>query len=219
MGTLKASKIDSVPRTTLQTLSKKTDLRPEEAIVTKLGRKPVLGFELEKILVEYVLEMEEKFYGLTRSDLQRMAYALCIRNGLPHPFTSSAAGRAWLDLFLERHSNILSIRRPCGASFARALGFNKENVDKFFQMLEAEYDKFHYTPDRIYNVDEIGVTVMQNKVVDVISRKGKRQIASMTAAERGGLITVIFSMSVAGNFIPPMMIFPRKNMNHLLIKG
>ncbi|KAJ4449820.1 hypothetical protein ANN_01226 [Periplaneta americana] len=92
-------------------------------------------------------------------------------------------------LFLERHSNILSIRRPCGTSFARALGFNKENVDKFFQMLEAEYDKFHYTPDRIYNVDETGVTVMQNKVVDVISRKGKRQIASMTAAERGSLIT------------------------------
>ena len=148
--------------------------------------------------------MEEKFYGLTRGDLQRMAYALCTRNGLPHPFTSSAAGRAWLDLFLERHKNLLSIRRPCGTSFARALGFNRENVEKFFQILETEYHKHHYTPDRIYNVDETGITVVQNKVVDVISRKGKRQVASMSAA---------------GNFIPPMMIFPRKNMNQLLMKG
>ena len=137
-----------------------------------------------------------------------MAYALCTRNRLPHPFTSSAAGRAWLDLFLERHKNVLFIRRPCGTSFVRVLGFNRENVEKFFQILETEYDKHHYTPDRIYNVDETGVTVVQNKVVHVISRKGKRQIASKTAAERGGLIIVIFSMSVAGNFIPPIMIFP-----------
>lgn len=185
---------------------------------SKLGGKPILGPDLEQKLVNYILEMEEKFYGLSRSDLRRMAYALSVKNGIQHPFTSSSAGRAWLDLFLKRHKNILSIQRPCGTSFARALGFKRENVEHFFRMLETLYEEHHYTPDRIYNADETGITVVQ-KVVDVISSKGKRQIATMTAAERGALTTVIFCMCAAGNFIPPMLIFPRTNMNHLLMKG
>lgn len=38
MGTLKAAKTFNVPRTTLQRLTHKTDLTPEEAAATQLGR-------------------------------------------------------------------------------------------------------------------------------------------------------------------------------------
>ncbi|GBP08865.1 hypothetical protein EVAR_78262_1 [Eumeta japonica] len=85
----KAAKTFNVPRTTLQRLTYKTDLTPEEAAATKLGRKTVLGTQLENVLVEYVLTMESKFYGLTRSDLRRMAYMLAKRNNLPNPFQES----------------------------------------------------------------------------------------------------------------------------------
>ncbi|KAJ8928650.1 hypothetical protein NQ314_018743 [Rhamnusium bicolor] len=43
--------------------------------------------------------------------------------------------------------------------------------------------------------------------------KRKRQIASLTSAERGSLITVIACMNAGGEFVPPTLIFPRKNMN------
>ena len=50
-GTLKAAKTFNVPRTTLQSLSKRSDISPSKAVLTKIGRKPVLGHELEKQLV------------------------------------------------------------------------------------------------------------------------------------------------------------------------
>lgn len=41
-------------------------------------------------------------------------------------------------------------------------------------------------------------------------------MGALSSAERGSLVTV---MSAGGTFIPPMLIFPRKNMTHLLMKG
>ena len=220
MGTLKAAKTFGVPRTTVQRLAKMDHLSVEQAVQIKLGRGTVLNSELEETLVRYILEMEAKFYGLTRKDIKRMAFNLAERNGINHPFgNTKAAGRGWLDLFLQRHKNTLSVRRPTGTSFARAKGFNKESVDNFFTLLEKEYEKHNFPANRVFNVDETGLTVVQNKVADVVGRKGKRQIASLTSMERGSLVTLIACMSAGGDFVPPMLIFPRKNMNIQLMKG
>ena len=218
MGTLKASKIFNVPRTTLQTLSKKVDCTPSEAASTKLGRKPYLSHKIEEELVSYLLHMEQNFYGYTSGDLHRMAYQLSIRNGLETPFKGGEAGRAWLDLFLRRHKQRLSLRKPYGTSFSRALGFNRENVENFFKILEEAYDRYKFTADRVYNIDETGLSIVQSKIPHVIGRKGKRQIA-ITSAEGGATITVIACMSASGNFVPPLVIFPRTNMPQALMKG
>lgn len=45
------------------------------------------------------------------------------------------------------------------------------------------------------------------------------QVGSITAAERGFLITVICPMSVERTFILPMLIFPCKNMTNILMKS
>nr|CAI5856155.1 unnamed protein product [Callosobruchus analis] len=79
--------------------------------------------------------------------------------------------------------------------------------------------KHNYPADRVFNVDETGITVIQSKIPRVVGLKGKRQIGALTAAERGALVTCVFSMSVSGIYIPPMLIFPRKNMTSTLMKG
>ncbi|XP_063220279.1 uncharacterized protein LOC134529776 [Bacillus rossius redtenbacheri] len=220
MGTLKASKIFNVPRTTLQTLSKKIDVEPAQAAQVKLGRKTLLWEELELEIVDYLLDMEKYFFGCTLKDLRRLASELAIRNGLETPWKDSEeAGRSWLDLFMKRHRDRLSLRKPCGTSFARALGLHRENVEAFFNMLEELYDKFKFPPDRVFNVDESGLTIVQSKNPSVISRKGKKQVAALTSAERGRTITVIACMSASGIFIPPYVIFPRVNMATTLMKG
>lgn len=49
--------------------------------------------------------------------------------------------------------------------------------------------------------------------------KGKRQVCGLQAAERGCLITVVTCMDAAGGFVPPLIVFPRKNMKPELING
>lgn len=143
MGLKKAVKLYSVPKTTLQRFVN-CNQPANEVVNTSIGRRPVLPLHLEESLVSYLLVMESKFYGLTRQDVRKMAYQLAVRNNIEHPFKNNTAGRAWLDHFLSRHKDRLSIRSPTGTSNARALGFNKEAVDKFFDILEEEFQRHNY---------------------------------------------------------------------------
>lgn len=220
MGYLAASQRFKVPRSTLFRYcanKKKTGIFKKE----KLGRKPVLTENLEKKLVEHLLLMEKKFFGLTRQDVRYVAFQLAKRNNLPNPFSvlQGSAGKNWLRRFLSRHENVIRVRKPTGTSMARAVGFNKKSVDEFFTLLEQVMEQNNFPPDRIFNVDESGLCIVQSKCPQIIACKGKRQIGTLTSAERGSLLTVVLSMSASGIFVPPMMIFPRKNANAQLEKG
>lgn len=179
----------------------------------------ISGTDLENQLVKYILEMESKLFGMTTNDIKIMAYQLAVRNDIAHPFGADKAGRGWIDHFLTRHRDRLSLRKPTGTSAARVLGFTREKVEPFFDILDQLYDKHQFTPDRIYNVDETGLSIVQSKIPKVVGLKGARQVASLTAAERGSLMTLVCCMNATGDFVPPMMIFPRKNENVQLMKG
>lgn len=80
MGYLKASKFYRVPRSTVVDYVK-SGKAVDILTVTKLGQEPALSDELENLLVTYCLDMEKRFYGLTASDIRRLAFQLAIRNG------------------------------------------------------------------------------------------------------------------------------------------
>jgi hypothetical protein len=69
-------------------------------------------------------------------------------------------------------------------SAARIHGFTQENVDQFFSILEPEMVNIKFSPNRIFNVDETGVTIAQQKSSKVLGLKEKRQAASLSSAER-----------------------------------
>jgi hypothetical protein len=46
-------------------------------------------------------------------------------------------------------------------------------------------DTYKFTPSCIYNCDETGMTTVPNKPSRILSRKGKKQIGSLSFAARG----------------------------------
>ena len=126
------------------------------------------------------------------------------------------AGKKWLYAFRRRNPDI-SLRAPESTSYARATGFNKPAVEKFYVQLDLLIQKHGLNGSRIFNCDESGMKTVQQQHAKVLAKTGKRQVGSLTSAERGKNVTVICTMSACGVFIPPCFVFPRKRCNPLLM--
>lgn len=189
----------------------------------QVGYKPhnrVFGPEEENILSDYVKHAANSFYGLSTRDLRRLAYQCAVHYNLKFPKNwcdNEMAGVDWLNAFLKRNPS-LSIRRPEATSLARTMNFNKPNVNRFFQNLSKVIDENVFEPHNVYNVDETGVTTVQNPS-KIIAEKGKKQVGAVTSTERGTLVTVCVAVNATGNCVPPMFVFPRKTFHDYFLRG
>ena len=115
----------------------------------------------ENELVDYILEMEVKFYGISIQEVRHLAFQLAERNKIPHDFNRDAqmAGWDWNYAFMRRHPK-LSLRSPEATSAARAQGFNKIAVNAFYDILECHINTEKFSPSSVYNVDETSVVAV-----------------------------------------------------------
>ncbi|EDS38424.1 conserved hypothetical protein [Culex quinquefasciatus] len=176
--------------------------------------KTVFNPAQEQQLVNYILDMCRTFYGLTPKDVRSMAYQMAKANNIPHPFNHEEkhAGTDWFYCFRKRFPNlVLRVAEP--TSMERAKGFNRKSVGDYFQLVSNIFAEHFYPPDKFYNMDEFGVLTKANRVV---AERGQDQVGGMVSAEKGVTTTVVFAMSAAGDFVPPMFIFPRQRMNDAL---
>lgn len=127
------------------------------------------------------------------------------------------AGKDWLKGFCKR--NKLSVRTPEQCSMARAIGFNKVQVSRFYDNLKDCCLDKKFPAHRKFNMDETGLSTVPNRTPKVLTPTGKKTVCKISSAERGDTITAVCCMSATGIFVPPALIFPRKRMNHLLFKG
>ena len=215
----KASKDFSIPRTTLRNHLKLKE-KGGQFSTKKLGRPTVLSSAQETELVNLILDYESRLFGLTVLDIRRLVYDYCEKNNIKHNFshTLQCAGEDWARAFIARHPT-LSIRKPESVSIFRASGFNKEKVNRFYDVLEPILynDSVPVVPpENVYNVDESGYTVC-NKVHKIVGKKGKKAIGTLSSAERGKTVTAICCVNACGNFVPPMLVFPRVRFKPELI--
>ena len=126
-----------------------------------------------------------------------MAYQYAEKNGVEHPFNrvTQTAGRPkeW-------------IRDFCG----------RERLSLSASSLSA-YEKYHFLPTKIFNMEETGIATVPNKLPKVLSPRGKRTVCKVVSGERGQLVTAVccIDLSASGSYIvyvPPALIFPRKTM-------
>ncbi|KAE9526790.1 hypothetical protein AGLY_013438 [Aphis glycines] len=79
--------------------------------------------------------------------------------------------------------------KPEATSISRAMHFNPANVKLFMDKYEFVMLKHKFKEQHIYNLDEIGITTVQN-TEKVVALKGKKQIEAITSGERGALVTM-----------------------------
>ena len=207
----------SVPRSTLRDrLASKAQMEPNEP--ARLGPKATFSVDFEEELAERVLFLSEVYYGVTKETLAELAYQFADRQGLKHRFNSSKkrAGNDWVEGFLKRNPSI-TLRKPERLSLARLRGVTKAKLQTFYDNLTDVMQKHGpYPPHRVWNVDETGLSPVTD-CPKVLSRKGQRNVAQVTSAEKGKTTTVVGCVSASGNSVPPMMIFGgRKRRNPAL---
>lgn len=220
MGYEKAASSCKVPLATLYRRCKTNKDIPDAAKKSLGHFKTVFNENQENELVRYLLDMERRLFGLSFLDFRSVVFQFATKNNIINNFNNEVAlaGRDWVYNFLKRHPQI-SLRRPENTSAARAAAFNKPNVNMFFDLLGQLMDKYKFPPSRIFNCDETGITTVPNKPGKVLSLKGKKQIGVLTSGERGTLVTAEICFSASGQYIPPLLVFPRVRRNPQLEVG
>ena len=97
---------------------------------------------------------------MTRFALGQIAFQLAARNHIHHPFNTSkrTAGYTWMHGFLQRNPD-LSVRTATPISIERVSGFNPAAVNRFFDNLETVVRDYKFTAEKIWNMDETGITI------------------------------------------------------------
>ncbi|KAK9882712.1 hypothetical protein WA026_022763 [Henosepilachna vigintioctopunctata] len=187
---------------------------------SKFASQQVFTKSEEEHLNKYILTCSRMHYGLTCTQVKKLAYEFASANDIKyHPSWDSnkMAGADWLASFRKRHKN-LSLRKPENTSAARSFGFNKTAVNEFFQNLENIYRKHNFTADRILNYDESGISTVLS-TPKVFADKSLKQVGQIVSAERGELVTFGGIIAASGNTIPPLFIFPRVHFKDHFLEG
>lgn len=154
----------------------KNRLKTNNTTSAKYGRFATFTPAQENEVANHCIYLDKLFYGLSPIDLRKAAYEFAVSNDIKNRFNEEKkmAGKEWLQAFFKRHPK-LSIRKPEATIIARISGFNKYAVQLFFSNLDEVYKKYSFEPDRIYNVDEIGISTVP-QVTKILGPKGIKQL-------------------------------------------
>jgi hypothetical protein len=157
----------------------------------------------EQQVVEYVVKMQEVGFLITILQL-RLKVALITQDRVT-PFTNGILGPGWLRWFKKRHHE-LSLRLAQGLDAKRARSLCPDNVKTFYSNLRSLYDKYEYSPSRIWNCGESGVQAGQNGGAYVLARQGCRSVHQVILDEREWM-TVLTCINANGQSVPNFYIF------------
>lgn len=100
---------------------------------------------------------------LNKQEFLRLAFQLAEKFKLPHQFNKEkmSAGKNYYYSFMKRHSD-LSFRTAESTSLMRAVGFNRPQVERFFEGLENLMQSFNFTPTKFGTVMRLASALFRN---------------------------------------------------------
>ena len=173
---------------------------------------------VEELLLQFILDMADRGFGLNVTDVRELAVRIVENSGRKSPFKGEKAGWDWFKGFKRRNPTlVLRKAEPMSAQIMK--NSTPEVIKDFFEKLAAvlvRLDLMH-KPMQIFNADETGISCV-HKPGKILTKMGKRAVFSKVSGERGTTTTVLVAGSASGLIVPPMMIFKGKRMNKELTK-
>ena len=185
MSVRQASEAYSVPKSSLHDRLIKFNKRKNVILAPDMGTfRRTLSDEQEEELVAYIKDLDSRLMPLTEKEFGKLAFEFGENLKIAHRFNQQTrtAGKDFYYDFMARHPD-LSLTFAEATSVQRAEGFNKLQLELFFDKLSELTGKHHFPPSRIFNADETGVSCVHQNVAKVLTVKGKRQVGKLTSGE------------------------------------
>ncbi|KAJ8889642.1 hypothetical protein PR048_009142 [Dryococelus australis] len=197
LGYLETSKCYQVPQTILEAKVNKVreGMSVEEACEKGIS-SPKNNMHEEH--VEYIILIENRLFRVSLKDLRSLGFEHSIKIISEKISIKMRNYPGKLGFMILGTKPLTEIANTQGCIFGMWNGF------------QPKYDNHIFTPERISNVDETGVSTVPNKKFKVLPLRGKKQVGALTSAERGTLVTAEVCMSASGMLMPVMFVFPRK---------
>ncbi|XP_008215689.1 uncharacterized protein LOC100680043 isoform X1 [Nasonia vitripennis] len=179
---------------------------------------PIMGVsttftpEQERIIVEYLKNVSGWFRGLNSIQCRKIAFDTAEKLKIKHKFNKKQkiAGKDWFCGFLKRNPDF-SIRKPDVQSNEQFQQFYKKELNKFYHDLNLIIEKYEFSPDRIYNVQETEIYTVKVK-----ENTGDKSLNSEVSWERANRTSVACATNAVGSFVPPMFVFPFEDKMQLM---
>ncbi|CAG7731737.1 unnamed protein product, partial [Allacma fusca] len=139
---------------------KRRNVEEIPAVLSQGSIKRIFNAAQENLILQFIFELAEKFYAMTRRSLAELAYTLAEENSLPHKFKNGVAGCDWVASFLLWHKDTLSLRTGTPLSLIRVQSFTKQNVYRIFDILETIIAEKGFKAETIFNLDATGLSVV-----------------------------------------------------------
>lgn len=180
------------------------------------GPETVLTEYEERELAGYALNMQQLGFGLTKPAINTKIMEIIHRKNRQHPFNGQP-GRKWWNRFMKNNPQ-LSFRVPQALTEARAQRANPIIVRDHFQKLNEIFKQHSLTADRIWNMDETGFNI-ESRLEKVLAKKGSRQVHKISSGNDHSHISVCSTISAAGTYIPPLIIYKGKMVSEGILEG
>lgn len=109
---------------------------------------------------------------------------------------------------------MLILSKAENTNAARSFGFTKTVVDECYKLLHSIYDRYKFPPNRIYNMDETGITTVLYGP-KVLAKRSQKQVGQFVSRERGELVTFCGIISATGS----AYVYPRVRFKEEFLRG
>jgi len=176
-----------------------------------LGRKPLFSTQELQDLVDHLTRMAQIGYGYTPLQTANLVRYLA-ENCKDRP-NFTVKGSFLANLYKKFPE--ISLRKATSYDYLRAKSLTIEIIYKFFDILEAAYGlvkdftKNEIDPRNVWSLDEVGFKLNDSKDLFVISKKGIKNVHTITSSTSNH-VSVIFCTNAVGFTLPPYFIVKGK---------